>query len=155
MVGKLRMANPALDRAALEAQDLAEQVPEPVDEVVPPAPTRRLAERDLPPTGDFEEVARRLSDAQRRFNGLDRKVLAYIAYLDSARKADIFGALADADVSPNVARNVAERLAMNGFVRDTGNHYLVADRAIGELVAPTVETEIIAWLQKKRRRDGN
>ena len=45
------------------------------------------------------------------------------------------------ETSPNA-------LAINGFVRDTGNHYLVVDRAIGEIVAPTVEAEIIAWLQK-------
>ena len=85
---------------------------------------------------------------------LDLKVLAYIAYLDSASKSDIFGALADANVAPDMSKNVAERLAMNGFVRDTGNHYLVVDGAIGELVAPTVETEIIAWLKKNRGRDG-
>ncbi len=43
---------------------------------------------------------------------------------------------------------------MNGFDRDTGNNYMVVDGAIGELVAPTVETEIIAWLKKNRGRDG-
>jgi hypothetical protein len=157
VVEELAKASPALDLAAPEAQDLAEQTPEPEGEVVPPAPAPRPAEaadRDQPPAGDVGEVARRLSEAQKRFDGLDLKVLAYIAYLDSASKADIFGALADADVAPDMAKNVAERLAMNGFVRDTGNHYLVVDRAIGELVAPTVETEIIAWLKKNRARDG-
>lgn len=101
------------------------------------------------------EVVRRLSEAHSRFDGLDLKVLAYIAYLDSVSKADIFGALANAGVTPDMARNVAERLAINGFVRDTGNYYLVADRAIGALVAPTVEEEIIAWLTANRRRDGD
>ena len=99
-------------------------------------------------------VKGKLSDAQKPFDGLDLKVLAYIAYLDSASKADIFGALADTDVAPEIAKNVAERLALNGFIRDTGNHYFVVDRAIGELAAPTVEAEIIAWLEKKRRRNG-
>lgn len=157
VVEELRAANPALDLAALEAQALDEQAPEPEEEVAPPAPTPRpaeVAERDQPPASNVEEVARQLSEAQKRFDGLNLKVLAYIAYLDSATKTDIFGALADADVAPDVARNVAERLAINGFVRDTGNHYLVVDRAIGELVAPTVEVEIIAWLQKNRGRDG-
>ena len=100
------------------------------------------------------EVARQLSEAQKRFDALDLKVLALIAYFGSARKEELFGALAHADVAPDVAKNVAERLAMNGFVRDTGDHYLVADRAMGELVAPTAEAEIIAWLKKHQGRDG-
>ena len=157
VVAELREANPALDLAALEAQDLPEQAPEPVEEVVPPAPAPRPAEaadHHQPPAGDVVEVARQLSDAQKRFDALDLKVLAYIAYFGSASKEELFGALADAGVAPDVAKNVAERLVMNRFVRDTGNHYLVADRAIGELVAPTVEAEIIAWLKKNRGRDG-
>ncbi len=158
VVKELMQANPAQDLAALEAQALAEQATEPEEEVHPPAPAPRLAEagdRDRPSAGSVEEVARQLSAAQDRFDGLNLKVLAYIAYLDAASKTDIFDALADADVAPDVAKNVAERLAINGFVRDTGNHYLVVDRTIGELVDPTVETEIIAWLEKKRRRDGD
>lgn len=157
VVKELRTANPALDLAALEAQALDEQAPEPEEEVAPPAPAPRpveAAERDQPPAGSVEEVARQLSEAQKRFDDLSLKVLAYIAYLDSASKADIFGALADAGVAPDMAKNIAERLAMNGYVRDTGNHYFVVDRAIGELAAPTVEAEIIAWLEKMRRRDG-
>ncbi len=157
VVEELAKANPALDLAALEAQALDEQAPEPEEEVAPPAPAPRpgeAAERDQPPAGSVEDVARQLSEAQKRFDDLNLKVLAYIAYLDSASKADIFGALADAGVAPDMAKNIAERLAMNGYVRDTGNHYLVVDRAIGELAAPTVEAEIIAWLEKMRRRDG-
>lgn len=146
--------NPALDLAVLEAQDLAVQTPEPVDEVLPPSRAPRPAEAaDQPPAGNVGDVSRQLSDAQRRFDALNLKVLAYIAYLHSATKDDLFGALADAGIASDVVRNVAERLAMTGFVRDTGNHYLIVDRTIGELVAPTVEAEIIAWLQK-RRRDG-
>ena len=157
VVEELINANPALDLATLEARDLADQAPEPVEEVVPPAPAPRAgkaADGDRPPAGDIGDVSRRLSEAQTRFDGLDLKVLAYIAYFDSASKDDLFGALADAGIASDVARNVADRLAMNRFVRDTGNHYVVTDRAIGEIVAPTVETEIIAWLEKKRRRDG-
>ena len=157
VVEELTNANPALDLTAFETQILDEQAPEPEEEVAPPAPAPRpteAGERGRPTAEDVGEVARRLSDAQKPFDGLDLKVLAYIAYLDSASKADIFGALANAGVAPEMAKNVAERLAMNGFVRDTGNHYLVIDRAIGELAAPTVETEIIAWLEKKRRLDG-
>lgn len=157
LVEELSQANPTLDLTAREAHDLAKQFPEPVEEAVPPAPAPRpgeVADPDLPRLRDVVELARTLSEAQRRFDAFDMKVLAYIAYFDSASKDDIFGALADAGIASDVAKNVAERLVMNGFVRDTGNHYLVVDRDIGELVAPTVEEEIIAWLEKKRRRDG-
>ena len=156
-VAELRTANPTLDLTAHEDQYLVEQLPEPADEVVvPPAPVppAEAADGNQTPAGDIGAVARRLSAAQKRFDALELKVLAYIAYLDSASKADIFGALADAGVASDMVKNVAERLAMNGFVRDTGNHYLAVDRAMGELAAPTVEAEIIAWLKKKRRRDG-
>lgn len=155
-VEELRKANPALDLAALDPLDVADQTPELVEEVVPtPAPrSPEPAGRDQPPPRDVGEVSLRLSEAQRRFDALDLKVLGYIAYLDSASKDDLFGALAHADIAPDVASNVAERLAMNGFVSDTGNHYLIVDRAMGEIVAPTVEAEIIAWLQKNWGRNG-
>ena len=157
VVKELTMENPALDFAALEAQALDERAREPEEDLAPPAPVPRsavAAEHDQPPAGSVEEVARQLSEAQMRFDGLNLKVLAYIAYLDAASKADIFGALADAGVTPELAKNIAERLVINGFVRDTGNHYLVVDRAIGEIAAPTVEAEIISWLEKKRRSHG-
>lgn len=158
VVGELSAANPALDLVALETKDFVEQTPEPLDEVVPPAPAPPPAgagKLDQVPAGDIDAVRRRLADARQRFDTFDLKVLAYIAYFGSASKEDLFRALADADVAADVAKNVAERLVMNGFVRDIGNHYLVVDRATGELVAPTVEAEIIAWLQKNRRRNGN
>lgn len=157
LVEELTKENPALDLVALEAQDLVEQALEPTDEVAPPAPAPRptaAAVHEQPLVGDVAGVARKLSEAQKRFDRLDLKVLGYIAYFDSASKGELFSALADAGIASDVARNVADRLALNGFVRDTGNHYLLADRTIGEFVAPTVEAEIIAWLEKKRKRDG-
>jgi hypothetical protein len=157
VVEELAKANPALDLAAFEGQTLDEQVPVPEEEVAPPAPVplpAEAAEHGQPTAGSVEEVVQQLSEAQKRFDNLNLKVLAYIAYLDSVSKDDIFDALADSGVAPDIVKNIAERLAINGYVRDTGNHYLVVSRTIGELAAPTVEAEIIAWLEKKRRRDG-
>ena len=125
VVDELREAIPSLDLATLEAHDLAEQAVEPTEDVVPSAPTPRVGEAAdglQPPAGDVAEVVRHVCEAQKRFDGLDVKVLAYIAYFDSASKADLFSALADAHVSSEVVRNVAERLALTGLVRDTGNH---------------------------------
>jgi hypothetical protein len=158
LVEELKAANPALDLAALEATDLVDLAPEPVDEIIPPAPAPPPAEStrlDQRSTGDVGEVVQRLSESQRRFDALELKVLAYVAYFGSARKDEFFSALTDVGIAPDVVRNVGERLAMSGFVRDTGNHYLIVDRSIGELMAPTVEEEIIAWLQKQRGPSGN
>ena len=154
---ELTRTNPTLNLAALEAQDLAEQAPGPAEQLTRSAPVPRPAQavdHDQPLPPGVADVARQLAEAQKRFDGLDMKVLAYIAYLDSPAKTELFSALADAGVDPDVARNVADRLAVNGFVTDTGNHYLVIDRSTADLVAPTVEAEIIAWLKKHRRRNG-
>jgi hypothetical protein len=155
VVEELTKANPALDLAALEAQELADQPLEPGNEVVSRAPPLPVTKTPQLSAADVADVSRQLTEAGKRFDGLDRKVLAYISYFDSAPKEDLFGALAEAGISSDVARNVADRLVMHGFARDTGNHYLIADPAVARIMAPTVEAEVIAWLAKKRKRDGN
>lgn len=157
VVEELTRTNPTLNLAALEALDLAEQAPGPSEQPTRSAPVPRPAQavdlgQPLPP--GVADVARQLAEAQKQFDGLDMKVLAYIAYLDSPAKTDLLSALADAGVNPDVARNVADRLTVNGFVSDTGHHYLAIDRATADLVAPAVEAEIIAWLKKHRGRNG-
>ena len=157
-VKKLREANPSMDFAVLETEDRTARADVPVEDFAFPTPAPRPAkipDHDPPPSVDTGEITRRLSESQERFNALDLKVLAYIAYFGSASKNDLFIALADAGLASDVARNIAERLVMSGFVNDTGNHYLVMDRAVGDLVAPTVEPEIIAWLRNKGKRNGN
>ncbi|MET0118104.1 MAG: PIN domain-containing protein [Sedimenticola sp.] len=149
--------NPEIDLVTLEAQELAEETPDLIEDAAPFLPVSQPDEavgEDHSPPGDLNEVTQKLADAQGRFDGLDLKVLAYIAYLDSASKTDLFNALSDAGVAHDIAKNVAERLVMGGFVRDTGNHYLIADQTIVEIIVPTVETEIIAWLGTHRGLDG-
>ena len=149
--------NPEIDLVALEAQELTEELPELIEEAATFLPSHQPAEavgENQPPPGDLNEVTQKLADLQGRFDGLDLKVLAYIAYLDSASKTDLFSALSDGGVAHNMAKNVAERLVMSGLVRDTGNHYLIADQSIVELIFPTVEEEVIALLAKHRRQDG-
>ncbi len=156
VVEELTRTNPTLNLAGVEAQALAEQAPDPAEQLTRSAPFPRPAQavnHDQPLPPGVADVAHQLAEAQKRFDGLDMKVLAYIAYLDSPAKTELFSAMADAGVNPDVARNVADRLAMNGFVTDTGNHYLVVDRSTANLVAPTVEAEIIAWLKKHRGRN--
>lgn len=156
LVRDLRAENPTLNLAVLEAQDLSETAiaaPEedavayvaPVAVVAAPGQaTPGLASAE----GDVQEVARRLVDARKRFDELDLKILAYIAYLDPAGRDQLFQLLNQLEIPTDAARNIVERLVMSGFVRDIGNHYFIADRAVAEVVAPTVEDEIINLLRK-------
>lgn len=157
VVAELKRANPTLDLAELEAQDFADPTTQPAEAVARSAPIPRAngdAEYDRSVREAFGKVGLRLSQARRHFEKLDLKVLAYIAYFDPARKTDVFSAMAHADIAPDVAKNVVERLTMNGFLHDTGNHYLVTESVNGDLIAPSVEPAIIAWLQSSRGRNG-
>jgi hypothetical protein len=44
--------------------------------------------------------------------------------------------------------NVTERLVIAGVIKDTGNHYLLANKEIGDLAATSVEAEIINLLER-------
>lgn len=154
--------NPMLNLAATEAQDLAAtEAAGPHDaSVIGTAPVPTVAgsaklPADVAVAGDVEDVARRLAEARKDIDGFDLKVLAYIAYLDPAGRDQLFQLLDQAGVSPGVARNVVDRLILTGYVRDVGNHYLLVDHAVGEIVAPTVESEIIQLLGKGGNGHGH
>lgn len=154
LVSELQQANPTLDLTALEAVDLAEPASEGADEIASPAaPLPEAAQTTavqaaVPVATDIQEVAYQLAEAQKRFDTLDLKILAYIAYLGSPSKKELLGTLALNQIPAGIAGNVIERLVITGFVRDTGNHYLLTDVAMGEVIVPTVEEEIIALLAK-------
>lgn len=154
LVRDLQSENPTLNLATIEAHEFETTDATAPDDVtvgtaapVPEAAvTDQTAHGVAAAEGDVHEVNRRLAEAHKRFDELELKVLAYIAYLDSAGRDQLFRLLNQARIPADIARNVIERLVMSGFVRDIGNHYLVADRAVAETVAPTVENEIIDLL---------
>lgn len=92
-------------------------------------------------------LAAALSMAQEQFKDIDGKVLGYVAYLDSPTKDQLLQLLARSGTVVDVARNVAERLAIAGLITDTGNHYLLANREAGNPAAKLVEAEIIKLLE--------
>lgn len=158
LVRDIRAANPTLDLSIFEAQDLTA----PEDITVPTTPSERVATSpdqlvpDLATAGaDVQEVACRLADVRKRFEELDLRILAYIAYLDPAGRDQLFQLLNQVKIPTDMAKNSVERLVLGGFVRDIGNHYLVADRAVAEVVAPTVENEIIDLLGKDSGGHGH
>jgi hypothetical protein len=103
---------------------------------------------------DAQEIAHLLAQARNNFEDLDLKILGYVAYLGTPGKEQLLRLLSQSGVNVDAARNVVDRLVLSEFVRDTGNHYLPADRRIGDIAAGTVEGEIIALLQKGTSSDG-
>jgi hypothetical protein len=81
---------------------------------------------------------------------LDLKAFGFVAYMGEVAKAQLIDLLARIGVSVEMARNAAERLAFAGVLIDTGNHYLVADKAAGKQAAAVVEAEIIELLKNSR-----
>jgi len=119
-------------RPVVEAQEAPGIVP-PVDITVEAGVDRALAAA--------------LSVMQEQFRDIDGKVLGYVAYLDSPTKDQLLQLLARSGTAVDVARNVAERLAIAGLITDTGNHYLLANKEAGDLAAKSVEAEIIKLLE--------
>jgi hypothetical protein len=149
----LKAAHPLLDFSAREAFELEE----PDDSVGVAAVSAKAPLAATPESSietpemvasDVQELAHLLADARKAFDDLDMKVLGYIAYLGTPGKEQLFRLLSQSGHPLDAARNVAEHLVIARFVRDTGNHYLPADRRIGEIAAGTVEGEIIALLAK-------
>lgn len=163
LVRDLQTENPALNMATTDAQDVADTDAEAPDDgaagAPAPIPAAAGADQSAPnlamAEGDIQEVNRRLAEARRRFDELELKILAYIAYLDSAGHDQLFRLLNQAKIPTDTARNIVERLVIGGFVRDIGNHYLVTDREMAEIVAPTVENEIIELLAKDSGDHGH
>jgi hypothetical protein len=89
-----------------------------------------------------------LAPVRNPFKDLEVKVLGYVAYLGTPTKEELFTLLSQSQVSAEIARNVAERLAFTGLIMDTGNHYLVQDKEVAQLALQSVEAEIIKLLEE-------
>jgi PIN domain len=160
LLHELQTRNPLLDLAALEASEV---IDEPADAgtlsataasaPIPRAETSVLADDDAT-AADTRELKSQLAQAQQTFENLDLRILGFIAHFGTPGKEQLFNLLVQADVPMDEARNVIDRLIITRFVRDTGNHYLVADRRLGDIAAATVEEEIIALLTKEPLGNG-
>jgi hypothetical protein len=91
-------------------------------------------------------LAASLSLALGEFRDHEQKVLGFIAYFSTPAKEEVIELLASSGVEKNISRNVADRLVLANVIRDTGNHYVVTDRRLGELASVAVEEDIIELL---------
>jgi hypothetical protein len=154
VVKELQANNPALDLAALSADDPVESVERESDMalVVDGASAPRAGGLDRAPTESVEQradlVRSRLGDVQQTAREEEQRVLGYIAYFGDANKSQLFAALEQSGLAPALAHNIAERLALVGLVQDTGRHYIVPDRELAGVAASLVEADIIALLDR-------
>lgn len=77
------------------------------------------------------------------FRSLEEKALGFISYLGRADKQEAIGLLSQSGAAVDTARNVLERLALAGMIRDTGNNYLRVDGVHAQRAAELVEEEMI------------
>ena len=109
----------------------------------PSIPIREVVEAQARAQLDAE-----LARAAEQLEGLGRRILGHVAYLDSPSKAQLTELWSYLDIAPSDAANVAGRLVAAGLLEDTGNHYLVPTPAIAEIAAQAVEGEIIEFLRR-------
>jgi hypothetical protein len=105
---------------------------------VNPIPPEEAAEVKKP--GDiFDTVA----PARDFFRSLEEKALGFVSYLDRTGKQEVIALLVQSGAAADAARNVLERLALAGMIRDTGNNYLRVDSVHAKRAAELVEEEMI------------
>lgn len=88
---------------------------------------------------DFDIVG----PAQVFFHQLEQKALGFVSYLGRAGKQEAIDLLVQSGEAVDAARNVLERLALAGMIRDTGNNYLRMDGVHAQRAAELVEAEMI------------
>jgi hypothetical protein len=77
------------------------------------------------------------------FRPLEQKALGFVSYLGRAGKQEVIDLLVQSGEAVDETRNVLERLALAGMIRDTGNNYLRIDGVHAQLGAELVEEEMI------------
>ncbi len=90
------------------------------------------------------------NELQNQYEGLDKKVLGFVAYLGNPSKEELLDALTRSGVPTEQANSAAKRLVDVGMITDTGNHYLVSNREVGEAAANLVESEFIELLEQDK-----
>lgn len=140
-VGSLRLNDLRLDYRLTEpdmAGDSGPVVPVILpDEVNPKLPEQ--ATEFAKPSETFDTIA----PAKDFFRSLEEKALGFVSYLGRTGKQEVISLLVQSGAAGDAARNVLERLALAGMIRDTGNNYLSVDSVHAKRAAELVEEEMI------------
>lgn len=105
---------------------------------VNPNPPEQAAEAGKP-----GEIFDTVAPARDFFQSLEEKALGFFSYLGRTGKQDVIALLVQSGAAADAARNVLERLALAGMVRDTGHNYLRVDSLHAKRAAELVEEEMI------------
>lgn len=141
-IAVFKTASEILDRIEGSAQEPPTTTPG--SEISTPSPPAAAGEElPLPP---HEELVRLLDRAQTSSRQLELKVAGFVTYLAGPSKGQLVDLLRRSGLSEELINNVIGNLVLTGVIRDTGNHYLPADRRIGDLAAAAVENDIINLL---------
>jgi hypothetical protein len=112
--------------------------------------TQELAQVEPPTSAQLgDPLATALSKALDGFRNHERTVFGFIAHFGGPAKEELWGLLSRAGMTPQVAKNAAERLTLAGVIQDTGNHYLAVDRPLAQLAIASVEKDIIRLLNQE------
>lgn len=79
---------------------------------------------------------------------LQKLILGYINWLDTAPKEKIIQIFTGKGYSQDLIENSAHRLVLNELIEDTGNYYIPKNKAICEQAANDVMDEIIELLEQ-------
>lgn len=131
-----------------DAKSLLEELDETGTPAVNAELASRAAEEQVAATPDGAQLANTFAEAYRPFKDLDLKVLGYVSHFEGPTKDLLYDLMARAGMPVEIVKNTAERMALAGIIRDTGNHFLPADRALGEKAAATIESELIGLLKR-------
>lgn len=135
-LNELRLDHQSPEPAA--ADDSGSAVPVILPDAVGPHPPGGVTE--IKKTG---EVFDTIAPARAFFQALENKALGFVSYLGRASKQEIIALLVRSGAGADAARNVLERLALSGMIRDTGNNYLRVDSLHAKRAAELVEEEMI------------
>lgn len=134
--GDLRLGDEPDEPAAAgdEGPVVVPVLPGDIKQNVPDVPTVAA------PPGERLDV---VAPARDFFRSLEEKALGFISYLGKAGKQEGINLLVQSGAAVDAARNVLERLALAGMIRDTGNNYLRVDGVHAQRATELVEEEMI------------
>jgi len=137
-VDSLRLNELRFEDSLLEPEPVVDSGPA-LPVILPNAVAVTLAEQAAEKQEDFDPIG----PARDFFQSLEQRALGVVSYLGRAGKQEAIGLLVQSGASVDAARNVLERLALAGMIRDTGHNYLRVDGPHSQRAAELVEETMI------------
>ena len=115
----------------------------------PPAPLTAPAGEEQPASPISDDIDRAIQILQESEKLLHIRILGYVNWFAPISKADLSNLLQQKGHVARTVSNASERLALNGLITDTGNHYIPGNKAVCEQAASSIMSEILEILDKQ------